>query len=192
MRKHFFLVFIFCSILSYGQDNRDFVVLKSSDKNSLPDTVFGNILIPQNGIYINAKIETPEGIKRFSPNKVICFKAGKKYFASVPFGNGKVFAMRQIEGPIELYYYSTDSPNDNRGLLEQSLHEGLVSLTSRYYLKSDSISDMIVVPSSSKKFIQNISTIFKDNEDIYDKIVKGFFTSKDIYSLVNLYNSSKR
>ena len=193
MRKQILLLFIiFATIVARGQHGTDFVILRPDEELSKPDTIYGDIIFPKNGVLINARILTTDGKKKYSPNKVIGFKYGERYFASVPYTTGHVFAERIINGKIELCYYSTEIQNATYagGLSGAILADVGISLTSYFYIKSDKTKDYISVPHSKKKLIEKLALIFEDNESIYKQIKSNHFETKQLPELVRKYNET--
>ena len=175
------------SIFSWGQ-NQDYVILKSTESSKI-DTVFGEIIFPKNGIIINAKILTPDGIKKYSPNNVIGFKYSEKYFASVPYNSrGNVFAERIIDGKIDLCYYDTTNPNGYSGGLAGAT---ATVLTSYYFIKSDSTDNYLKVPHSREKAKEEISALFKNSEKLYNQILSEEFRVWKLPEIVKQYNEEK-
>lgn len=178
---------LWSSIFSWGQ-NQDYVILKSTESSKI-DTVFGEIIFPKNGIIIKAKILTPDGIKKYSPNNVIGFRYGEKYFASVPYNSrGNVFAERIIHGKIDLCYYDTTNPNGYNGGLAGV---AATALTSYYFIKSALTDNYLKVPHSREKAKEEISALFKDNEKISNQISSEEFRVWELPKIVKQYNEEK-
>ena len=177
------LLFIAPTIL-WGQ-NQDYILLKPIETSQV-DTVFGEIIFPKNGIIIKAKILTSEGKKKYHPNKVIGFKYGDKYFASVPYNSkGNVFAERIVNGEIDLCYYDTYSKNNTGGLTGAAA----AGLTSFYFIKSQNSKDYIRVPHSREKTRNEIAVLFKDNEKIYNQVLSEEFRVWKLPEIVKEYNN---
>jgi len=194
MKKTILLVYItFATVAAYGQQGSDFVILRPTENSLKPDTVYGDIIFPKNGVLINASIQTADCKKKYSPNKVIGFKYGDRYFASVPYTTGRVFAERVINGEIELCYYSTEIQNTTYagGLTGAVLADIGISLTSFFYIKSDKTKDYMSVPHSKKKLIEKLAFIFEDNESIYKQIQSNDFKINQLPELVRKYNETK-
>lgn len=193
MRQQILFFFIFfATLVAHGQHGTDYVILRPGDKLSKPDTIFGDIVFPQNGVLINATIQTTNGRKKYSPNKVIGFKYGNRYFASVPYTTGHVFAERLINGKIELCYYTTEIQNTAYpgGLSGDVMAYIGISLTSYYYIKSNKTQEYISVPHSKKKLVKNIAFIFEDNEKVLKQIQSKEFEIDQLPELIRKYNIS--
>ena len=192
-RRILLFLFILTTLIASAQQGNDFILLRPVDNLSKPDTIFGEIVFPKNGVLINATIITTEGKKRYSPNKVVGFKFGDRYFASVPYTTGHVFAERQIKGKIELYYYSTEIQNTvyPGGLTGNAMAYVGISLTSYYYIKSDKTQDYISVPHSKNKLVKKIAFIFEDNENLYKQIQSEEFEPNQLPELIRKYNESE-
>ncbi len=189
-RQILLLLLILVTSFVFGQQETDYVILRPTKDSAKIDTVFGQIIFPKNGVVISAKILTTNGKKKFHPNKAIGFKYGDRYFASVPYTNGHVYAERLINGPIELCYYTTEIPNTKHpgGAVGGLLGGTAISLTSFYYVKSDKTQDYMSVPHSKKKIIEKIGFIFEDNETVYKKIMNEDFKTWQLPELVRKYN----
>lgn len=189
MKKQIIILLIIFkfTIFSWGQ-NQDYVILKPSESSKI-DTVFGEIQFPKNGIIVKAKILTADGIKKYSPDNVIEFKYGEKYFASVPYNSkGNVFAERIIDGRIDLCYYDTSNPNGYGGGAAQAT---AAALTSYYFIKSDSTDNYLKVPHSREKAKEEISPLFKGSEKIYNQILSEEFRVWKLPEIVKEYNEEK-
>ncbi len=193
IRQILFLLLISTTSLAFGQQGTDFVILRPTNDAAKPDTVFGQIIFPKNGVVTFAKILTTNGKKKFHPNKAIGFKYGDRYFASVPYTNGHVYAERLINGPIELCYYSTEIQNTKYqgGAAGGLLGGTAISLTSFYYVKSNKSQDYMSVPHSKKKLIEKIGFIFEDNDSVYKQLVDEDFKTWQIPELVRKYNDKQ-
>lgn len=190
MKRLILIILLLSNLTFLVAQPPDFVILRDS-KGLKSDTVYGEIIFSKNGIVSRAKIMTTEGKKKYSPNKAYGFKYGERYFASVPYTNGRVFAERFINGPIELCYYSSDPKTYSGGLVGALMTAGAVSLTSFYYVKSDQTDDFIRVPNSKKKLIERIAYLFEDNQEIYDKIILGEFKHWELPKIIEDYNAEK-
>ena len=180
------LLLIFIPSILWGQ-NRDYIILKHSEILQ-SDTVFGEIIFPKNGIITKAKISTTEGIEKYSPNKVIGFKYGERYFASVPYNShGNVFAERVANGKIDLCYYDTYSKDYTGGLTGAAAAE----LTSYYFIKSKKDDSYMKVPHSREKARDEIAVFFKDNEKIYNQVLSEEFRVWKLPDIVKEYNNEK-
>ncbi|MGB9831866.1 MAG: hypothetical protein ACPLSP_07330, partial [Fervidicoccus fontis] len=110
------LLLILNSSILFGQDiKKDYVILRPQNNSVKIDTIFGEIIFPKNGVITKAKIIVNNEKMKYAPNKVIGFKSGERYFASVPYNShGNVFAERVEDGKMDLYYYDTN-PNEYNG-----------------------------------------------------------------------------
>ncbi|WP_321285362.1 hypothetical protein [uncultured Sunxiuqinia sp.] len=190
MRKHFLiLLLIFNSLILFGQDiKKDYVVLRPQNNSSKIDTIFGEIIFPKNGIITKAKIIVNNEKMKYAPNKVIGFKSGERYFASVPYNShGNVFAERVANGKMNLCYYDTNPNGYNGGLAGATA----TSLTSYYFIKLDTMENYLRVPHSREKARDEISILFKDNERIYNQILSEDFRVWKLPDIVKEYNDKK-
>jgi len=190
MRKHFLiLLLIFNSLILFGQDiKKDYVVLRPQNNSSKIDTIFGEIIFPKNGIITKAKIIVNNEKMKYAPNKVIRFKSGERYFASVPYNShGNVFAERVANGKMNLCYYDTNPSGYYGGLVGATA----TSLTSYYFIKLDTMENYLRVPHSREKARDEISILFKDNERIYNQILSEDFRVWKLPDIVKEYNDKK-
>ncbi len=179
------LLAVFSSVL-YGQ-GQDYVILKSAGTLK-PDTVFGQVIIPENGIISKAKILTADGKEKYHPNIVIGFKCKDKYFASVPYNSaGNVFAERIVSGKIDLCYYDTNPKGYNNGLAGVAA----ASLTSYYFIKPNTKNTYLRVPHSREKAREEISLLFKDNFEITHSVLSEDFRVWKLPEIVKQYNDQK-
>jgi hypothetical protein len=190
MRKEFLiLLLIFNSSILFGQNTpKDYVVLRPQNNLSKIDTIFGEIIFPKNGVITKAKIIVNNEKMKYPPNKVIEFKYGEKYFASVPYNShGNVFAERVANGKIDLCYYDSNPNGYNGGLAGATA----TSLTSYYFIKLDTMKNYLRVPHSREKARDEISVLFKDNEKIYNKVLSEDFRVWKLPEIVKEYNDNK-
>jgi hypothetical protein len=204
MRIVLITIVTFLTSLLYGQNSSDYVILRHEYESAKPDTIFGKIGLPENGIILKVKIQTNNGKEKYKIKETIGFRAGEVYFASLKYNKGYVFAPRLIEGEIDLYFYYSGTggytylfsgDNLKADLISNSIglaYEAVaVSMTSYYYIYDSKTDNYYRVPHSSKKFLEQISDIFKDNTDIYNKILNGTYKPHQIAEIVELYNNSK-
>ena len=125
---------------------------------------------------------------KFTPNKVIGFKSGERYFESVPYNSrGNVFAERVENGKMVLCYYDSNFNGYNGGLVGAAE----ASLTSYYFIKLDTMVNYLRVPHLREKARDEISVLFKDNEKIYNKVLSEDFRVWKLPEIVKEYNSQK-
>ncbi len=187
-----------------GQDTMDFVVLRS-EKNLLNnDTIFGMIEMPHKGVFWNVKIKTNSGKRKFKTKEVKGLKAGNLYFASIPYGKSNAIVPRIIQGKIDLYFYYTGSdrlsfipkmqeeykPIKNVSFYTPvAISNAIWDATSNFYILDPSSNKYLKIPRSKDKFIEQISFVFKSNEEIYNKIITGEYDPIQIGKIVNLFNN---
>lgn len=187
-RQLIVLLLIVYSSVAFGQNDSDYVILRPTNTSNKTDTVFGNITIPKNGMVINVKIKTAEGKRKYHPDEAIGFLCGDKYFASVPYNSrGHVFAERIVKGKVDLCHYSSTPKNYNGGLMGVAV----TGLTSFYFIKSDTTDEYIRVPHSKQKMVEEIASLFKDNEKVYHQITSEDFRTWDLTELVKQYDNVK-
>ena len=61
--------------------------------------------------------------------------------------------------------------------------------TSNFYILDPSSNKYLKIPRSKNKFIEQISFVFKSNEEIYNKIITGEYDPIQIGKIVNLFNN---
>lgn len=98
------LLLIFNSSILFSQDiKKDYVILRPQGNTTRIDTIYGEVILPKNEIITNAKIIVNNEKMKYAPEKVIGFKYGERFFASVPYNShGNVFAER-VEKGIWIY-----------------------------------------------------------------------------------------
>jgi hypothetical protein len=198
-------IMIFISAYVYCQNSDDYVVLRNDGNSQNIDTIFGKIDLPSKGVFWNVKIKTLTGERKFKTKEVVELKAGNLYFASIPYGTSYAIVPRIIDGVIDLYFYYTGS--DRLTFIPQMQEEfrldtktsfnapllisnAIWDATSNFYIY-DSVSHLYIkVPRSNDKFIEQVSHIFKGNDEIYKKIRTGEYKSEHIGRIVELYNQS--
>ena len=196
------IIFILTTVV-FSQRMTDYVILKPKDKLIKPDTIFGQIDLPKNGIILKAKIKTSSGKKKYKIKEVIGFKAGDLYFASLPYSNGYVFAPRLIKGKIDLYFYCTGNGGYtyiyNTGnmyvdlissIIANATKAAMVNITSYFYIYDYKTNEYYKIPHSENKFKEVIADIFKENPEVYRKIINGDYKPNQIPEIVELYNNS--
>lgn len=183
------LLLIFNTTILFGQNTKkDYVVLRPQNNSSKIDTIFGEIILPKNGVITKAKIIVKNEKMKYSPNKAIEFKYKEKYFASVPYNShGNVFAERIANGKIDLCYYDSN-PNGSYGGLAGAT---TTFLTSYYFIKLDTMENYLRIPHSREKARDEISVLFKDNERIYNQILSEDFRIWKLPDIVKEYNNKK-
>ena len=189
MKKQFLLLLIILnSSILFSQNVNDYVILKPENNSNKIDTIFGEIIFPQNGVITKVKIIVNNEKQKYHPNNVIQFKFEERYFVSVPYNSkGNVFAERIVDGKMKLCYYDTNSNGYNGGLVGVAA----TSLTSYYFIKSDMIEDYLRVPHSREKAREKISSLFKSNEKISEQILSDEFRIWKLPELVKEYNNEK-
>jgi len=193
MKNQIILLFlILTTSFVFGQQADGYVITRRTNNLTELDSVFGQITFPSNGILSSIKIKTINGKKKFKPNNIIGFKAGETYFSSIPYGGNNVFAERLINGPIELYYYTTklDYRAFGGGLVGGLYAMTVNSVSSRFFVKSIKTNGYLLVPRSSKKVIDEIAFIFEDNKEIYDSFKTVNYKTEEIIEFVKKYNES--
>ncbi len=181
----FLIPYIVC-----GQIKDDYLILKPDKGTIKPDTIWGDIILPQNGVIVKIKLMTSDGIEKYKIKKTLEFQADGKYFASVPYNTGFVIAKRLVEGSIDLYFYDTRINNYeySGGVVGEAMASTMIGMTSFYYIKINKTDGFIKVPHSKNKIIENIAFVFKDNLDIYNKIQNADFEPWEIPVLVEKFN----
>ncbi len=197
------VVFVFNFGLASAQFSGDYLVLKSKSDSVNTDTIFGQIDLPSDGVFWNVKIITSTGIRKYKTKEVLRLQSGNIHFAGIPYGKSNAIVPRILEGEKELYFYYTGSDrlsfipkmqNDfNRDIDYDNfliLSESIWNATSNFYI-FDSISKKYYkVPKAKKKFIEEISELFKSNEEIYKRIKNGVYKPEHIGHIIHLYNRS--
>ncbi len=190
MRKQYLiLLLIFNSLILFGQNiKKDYVLLRPQNNSSKIDTIFGEIIFPKKGIITKAKIIVNNEKMKYAPNKLIGFKFGERYFASVPYNSHEnVFAERISNGKMDLCYYDTNPNGYNGGLIGATT----TSLTSFYFIKLDTMENYLKVPHSRESARDEISFLFKDNETIYNQVLSEDFRVWKLPEIVKEYNDIK-
>lgn len=174
-----------------GQVENDYLILRPDKETTKQDTIWGDIILPENGVIVKVKIMTPNGLEKFKIKKTCEFHANGKYFARVPYSTGFVIAERLLKGTIDLYFYDTRIKNYNYsgGVIGGAMASTMIGMTSFYYLKRNKTDNFIKVPHSKKKIIDDLAYIFKDNENIYNKIKNGDFEPWQVPSFVEKFNA---
>ena len=203
MRLILITIAIIFSNLLFGQQTIDYVILKPENDSVKPDTIYGKIDLPKNGILLNVKIQTDKGKKKYKIKETTGFVSDGVYFASLVYNKGYVFAPRLIEGPIDLYFYYSGTGgytylftvgNFRADLMRNAIGAAYqavaVSMTSYYYIHDSKTDKYYRVPHSGNKFQEQLSEIFKDNTEIYNKILNGDYKPNQIAEIVELYNKS--
>jgi hypothetical protein len=203
MRIIFIAIVTFYSTLLYGQQSGDYVILRSENSYLKPDTIFGKIDLPKNGILLNVKILTEKGKEKYKIKETIGFQSGEVYFASLKYNKGYVFAPRLIEGTIDLFFYYTGTGgytffirfnNFKADLIVNAIGAAFqaiaVNMTSCYYIHDSKTDRYLRIPHSENTFKEQVSEIFRDNTEIYNKIISGYYKPNQIAEIVELYNSS--
>lgn len=197
------IVFIINVCPINAQNSVDFLVLRSKSDSLNSDTIFGQIDLPSNGVFWNVKIKTSTGVRKYKTKEVLRLQSGNIHFAGIPYGKSIAIVPRILEGEKELYFYYTGSDrlsfipkmqNDfNRDIDYDNfliLSESIWNATSNFYI-FDSISKKYYkVPKAKKKFIEEISELFKSNEEIYKRIKNGVYKPEHIGHIIHLYNRS--
>ncbi len=175
----------------YGQSEKDYLILRQDKESIKQDTIWGDIILPENGVIIKVKIMTSNGLEKFKVKKTYEFRADGKYFARVPYNTGFVIAQRLINGAIDLYLYDTRIKNYNYsgGVIGEAMASTMIGMTSFYYINWSKTDDFIKVPHSKNKIIDKIAYIFKGNEDIYNKIKNRDFKPSQIPLFVEKFNA---
>ncbi|NOY95918.1 MAG: hypothetical protein GXO81_06000 [Chlorobi bacterium] len=180
------LILILNSTILLGQ-NKDYIILRQTETTKI-DTIYGEIVFPKNGVITKVKIISNNEKMKYHPNKVIGFKYGERYFSSVPYNlRGNVFAERIVNGKIDLCYYDTNTNRYNGGLAGAAA----TSLTSYYFIKSNTTEKYLRVPHSREKAREEISALFKNNEKIYSQILSDEFRVWKLPEIVKEYNDKK-
>lgn len=191
------------SAFVYAQNSKDYIVLRNEDNSPKLDTIFGQIDLPSNGVFWNVKINTLSGEKKFKTKEVIGVKAGDLYFAGIPYGTSNAIVPRIIDGTIDLYFYYTGSDRltfipqmkeeFNRDVSYDDhllISETIWNATSNFYIFDPSSNKYYKIPQSNDKFKEQISEVFKSNDEIYNKIKTGIYKPNQIAQIVKLYNLS--
>jgi hypothetical protein len=197
----FIVVFMCVYVHAHGQILSDYVVLKSSSNSQKIDTLYGQVDLPNNGVFWNVQINTPSGKRKFKTKEVASLKAGYLYFASIPYGKSFAIVPRILSGEIELYFYYTGS--DRLSFIPQMqeelnrdisyddhllLSESIWNATSNFYIFDKSKNKYFKVPRSIDKFKEQIAEIFKANQDIYNKIMSEEYRPNQIGLVIKRYN----
>jgi hypothetical protein len=190
---------------TYAQNPIDYVILRNQSDTLGFDTIFGKVILPNNGVFWSVKIETASGEKKFKNKEVVRIQSGNLHFASIPYGKSYAIVPRILDGEIELYFYYTGSDRlsfiskmqddfnsdisyDNHLMISESIWNA----TSNFYIFNQNINQFIKITKSSEKFKEDISEIFKSNESIYKKIKNGEYRPAQIGQIVKSYNNSFR
>ncbi|MEZ4720363.1 MAG: hypothetical protein R2813_00630 [Flavobacteriales bacterium] len=191
--------------IGYSQQSNDFVVLRNENKPETNDTVFGQVDLPSDGVFWSVKIITASGKKKFKTKEVLFLKAGNLFFASIPYGKSYAIVPRIVEGYIDLYFYYTGSDRlsfipkmQKEFRLDEKtsfyaplgISQAIWKATSSFYIHDPKTKDYLKVPKSDDKFVEEISHVFIQNEDIYQRIVNGEYRSEQVGRIVTLYNQS--
>lgn len=194
-------MFVLNWFLAYGQNSKDYVILRPNEKTIQYDTIFGEIEMPKKGVFWNIKIQTKEGFKKFKNREVVGVQVEGMYFASIIYGKGCAIVPRLIGGRMELYYNYTGG-SDRYQYVNQSeiVKEGFSGIppydlsqiiwdaTSHFYITHPTTNEFHKIPRSNKKFREETSILFLDNPEIYNRISTGELGVENIIELVKLYN----
>lgn len=193
------------SVYAYSQNPTDYVVLRKGSDTLTVDTIFGHIDLPNNGVFWNVKIKTSSGERKFKNKDVTRIKAGDLYFSSIPYGKSYAIVPRILDGELELYFYYTGSDrltfisqmkeDFNRDISYDNhlmISESIWNATSNFYIFIPRLDKYYKIPRSTDKFREEISEIFKADDDIYNKIMSGKYRPEQIGQIVKLYNRSLR
>ena len=191
------------SIYVHSQNPTDYVVLRKKSDTLKFDTIFGKVDLPNNGVFWNVKIKTSSCERKFKNKEVYRIKAGSLNFSSIPYGKSYAIVPRILAGEVELYFYYTGSDRltfisqmqedfnsdisyDNHLMISESIWNA----TSSFYIFNPSNDQYIKITRSTEKFKEEISEIFKSNDNIYRRIKNGQYRPEQIGHIVKLYNSS--
>ncbi len=105
MKAIYILIINLLSILTLAQSPIDYVILRPKSDSLKPDTVYGVVELPKNGVFWNVKINTDSGQKKFKTSEVIALQADSLYFGSIPYGTSYAIVPRLLKGKLELYFY---------------------------------------------------------------------------------------
>lgn len=190
IKKTLFYFLLLVPFMVCGQIEDDFLVLSPDKGKTKQDTIWGEIILPENGVIVKVKIMTPDGLKKFKVKNTLEFRADGRYFARVPYNTGFVIAERLIEGAIDLYLYDTRIKNYNYsgGVIGEVMAGAMIGMTSFYYLKPNQTNEFIKVPHSKKKIIENLASLFRNNEELYNKIKHGDFEPRQFPLFVKKFN----
>jgi hypothetical protein len=190
-RETILIILLLISFGVYGQSEKDYLLLRQDKGIIKQDTIWGDIILPENGVILNVKITTSNGLEKFKIKETYEFRADGKYFARVPYNTGFVIAQRLVAGAIDLYLYDTRIRNYeySGGVIGEAMASTMIGMTSFYYIKRDKIDDFIKVPHSKNNIIDKLAYIFEGNEEIYNKIKSGDFEPEQIPSLVEKFNA---
>lgn len=205
MRIILVTLFSFLFALSKGQNTDDYVVIRPENGSNTLDTIFGQIDLPNNGVFWNVKINTASGMRKFKTKDVICLQTGDLHFASIPYGKSYAIVPRVMDGAVDLYFYYTGSDRltfintmqeDFTGDVKYDDHylvsEVIWNSTSYFYVYNSDLKTYYKVPRSKNDFIEQIADVFKANEKIYNKIRSGDYKPNQIPLIVKLYNDSMK
>jgi hypothetical protein len=201
MKLPFFTLLILISSISFGQIQSDYVVLRPINDTTTVDTVFGEVIIPRNGVFLNVKIETATGLKKFKSKQVLCLQAGDIHFASIKWGQSFAIVPRILEGNLDLYFYYTGQDRlsfipqmkkelqanisyDDRLLISSAIWNA----SSNYYIYEPESKEYYKITGSKEKFKNEIAPLFIKHPEIYQKILDGTYEPKHVGWLVKIYN----
>lgn len=185
----------------FAQQENQYVLLRPETKSEVPDTIYGRVNIPDNGVFWNVKITTSSGEMKFKTKEVLGIKVQNLYFASIPYGKSYAIVPRIVTGKLDLYYYYTGSDRlkyidaDNvdqlgyTGIIAVDLSQIIWSKTSNFYLDNHMTEEFYKVPHANTEFKEQTAELFSDNPEVYNKIKSGTLGAKDMIEIVRLYNN---
>lgn len=194
---------IFISMFVCAQHSTDYVVLSNVGDTLNNDTLFGEVDVPNNGVFWNVKIATDRGLRKLKNKEVARIKAGNLYFSGIPYGKSTAIVPKILDGEIELYFYYTGQDRltfisqmqeDLSGEISYAnplmISQAIWDATSNFYVFNRSTNQYVKVAKSPTKFKNEVAEVFKLNQDIYQAIKNGKYQPEQIAYLVKLYNSS--
>jgi len=192
MKFRLLLLLMLYAFFTNGQNSKDYIILKNQTDSITTDTLFGKIEDPGSGFSLKIKINTSDGIKKIKIKDASEFVVDDKFYGCFQYKKSYVHAIRLIKGDISLFFYYSGREGYYSGLIENVLQDIAADMTSYYYLKDNRTNRTIMVPHSKEKFKEQVADIFKDNDDLYEKIISGDFKPSQIAEIVTTYNDSKK
>lgn len=198
----FFICLAICVCSNvFAQQKNQYVILRPLTKSEVPDTIYGRVNIPKNGVFWKVRITTSSGEMKFKTKEVLGIQVQNLYFASIPYGKSYAIVPRIVTGTLDLYYYYTGSNRlkyidaDNvdqvgyTGIIAVDLSQIIWNRTSNFYLDNHISEEFYKVPHANNEFKEQTAELFSGNPEIQNKIRSGALRAKDMIEIVRLYNN---